>query len=366
MKKITLLAVSLIIAFTAMADGIVYFKNTLGWENVYVCFYENTYWDNEKGSGSWAQTATQMTLVEGKTDIFQCEYTGTFKSISFIKDKQDNTEDKENSYTILRWMMREFGFLKNKDNLDVSTKRPRMADEYLPSIYAMKLSRGIYRISDKGKNVTFKDVTRVIDTPPTFIINNINATNLIDYVNLVNDNDAELALSYTYKGISGLGDQGSGTAVPLIYRSVHPSHLGRIDLDSSSASDPGLSGTICPTAKIYGDTFTDYQEPNGWRDFYNEMIDNFHNLHGMVQTIELQKKLGLHYDYVKEDMVKETIETYRKLIPVFIDLDGKKDYTLGAILVDEQPVILSDSDDEDGIGTISAVEDDMVSDDSDE
>lgn len=93
MKKITLLAVSLIIAFTAMADGIVYFKNTLGWENVYVCFYENTYWDNEKGSGSWAQTATQMTLVEGKTDIFQCEYTGTFKSISFIKDKQDNYEN---------------------------------------------------------------------------------------------------------------------------------------------------------------------------------------------------------------------------------------------------------------------------------
>lgn len=286
----------------------------------------------------------------------------SFESVYDLRTKESiklPAEDKENSYTIIRWMMREFGFLRNKDNLDVSTKRPRMADEYLPAIYAMKLSRGIYRISDKGKNVTFKDVTRVIDTSPTFIINNINATNLIDYVNLVNDNDAELALAYTYKGVSGLGDQGSGTAVPLIYRSVHPSHLGRIDLDSSSASDPGLSGTICPTAKIFDDSFTEYNEPNGWSQFYNELVDNVHNLHGMVQTIELQKKLGLHYDYVKEDMVRETIETYRKLIPVFIDLDGKKDYTLGAILVDEQPVILSDSDDEDGVGDITAVVEDV-------
>ena len=115
-------------------------------------------------------------------------------------------EDKQDSYCILRWMMREFSYLKAKDNIDISTKHPRMADEYLPSIYAMKISRGIYRISDKGKNVTFKDVTRVIDTPPNYILKNINAANLVDYVDLVNDNDAELALAYTYKGISGLGD----------------------------------------------------------------------------------------------------------------------------------------------------------------
>ena len=291
----------------------------------------------------------------------------SFESIYDLKTKESirlPEEDKMNSYTILRWMMREFNYLRTKDNLDVSTKRPRLADEYLPAVYAMKLSRGIYRISDKGKNVTFKDVVRVIDTSPTYILNNINATNLVDYVNLVNDNDAELALSYTYKGISGLGEQGSGTAVPIIYRSIHPSHLGRIDLDSSSASDPGLSGTICPTAKVYDGAFTDYEEPNTWRGFYNELVDKVHTMHGMVQTIEMQKKMGLSYDYVKEDMVKETIETYRRLIPVFIDLNGKKDYTLGAILVDEAPITLVDSDDEDGIGEVTAAVEDQIEDES--
>lgn len=259
-------------------------------------------------------------------------------------------EDKQDSYCILRWMMREFSYLKAKDNIDISTKHPRMADEYLPSIYAMKISRGIYRISDKGKNVTFKDVTRVIDTPPNYILKNINAANLVDYVDLVNDNDAELALAYTYKGISGLGDQGSGSAVPLIYRSVDPSHLGKVDLDSSSASDPGLSGMICPMAKIYDGSFSDYQEPNGWKQFYNETLAELKDMYNMQQAIDIRKKFGLEYDYVKEEMVKETIDSYQRLIPAIIDLDGKKDYTLGVIM---PTTVIVPTDSEDGIGEIS-------------
>ena len=259
-------------------------------------------------------------------------------------------EDKKDSYCILRWMMREFSYLKAKDNIDISTKHPRMADEYLPSIYAMKISRGIYRISDKGKNVTFKDVTRVIDTPPNYILKNINAANLVDYVDLVNDNDAELALAYTYKGISGLGDQGSGSAVPLIYRSVDPSHLGKVDLDSSSASDPGLSGMICPMAKIYDGSFSDYQEPNGWRQFYNETLAELKDMYNIQQAIDIRKKFGLEYDYVKEEMVKETIDSYQRLIPAIIDLDGKKDYTLGVIM---PTTVIVPTDSEEGIGEIS-------------
>ena len=261
-------------------------------------------------------------------------------------------EDKADTYCILRWMMREFSYLKQRDNIDISTKHPRKADEYLPAIYAKKISTGIYRISDKGKNITFKDVTRVIDTAPDYILKSINSANLVDYVDLVNDNDAELALAYTYKGISGLGDQGNGTAVPIIYRSVHPSHLGRVDLDSSSNSDPGLSGMICPMAKVYDGSFSDYKEPNEWRNFYKETLQELNSLYGIKQAIELKKTLGLSYDYVKEDMVRETIETYHRLIPLVIDIEGKKDYTLGAIMDIEEQVLV-ESDSEDGVGEIT-------------
>jgi len=284
----------------------------------------------------------------------------SLESIYDIKTRQSirlPLEDKQDSYHILRWMMREFNYLKQRDNIDISTKHPRMADEYLPAIYAMKISKNIYRISDKGKNVTFKDVLRVIDTPPNYILKNINTANLVDYVDLVNDNDAELALSYTYKGVSGLGDQGgTNSAVPLIYRSVHPSHLGKVDLDSSSASDPGLSGIICPMAKVYNDSFSDFVEPNGWRDFYQETMMELKDLYHMQEAISLQKRFGLAYDYVKEDMVKETIESYQRLIPAVVDLEGKKDYTLGVIMPTSNVVIPSDSDD--GVGEISISDDD--------
>lgn len=263
-------------------------------------------------------------------------------------------EDKEDSYCIIRWMMRQFNHLRSRDNLDISTKRARRADEYLPAIYAKKLSTGIYRISDKGKNITFKDVLRVIDTAPDYILKQINSANLVNYVDLPNDNDAELAIAYTYKGISGLGDQGSGAAVPNIYRSVHPSHLGRVDLDASSASDPGLSGVICPMAKVYDGSFSNFEEPNDWRDFYNSTINELRNMNNIVESISFKKKMGLSYDYVKDDMVKETIETYQRLIPALIDINGKIDYTRGAIIdvPDNNKITLVKSASDDDTGDI--------------
>ena len=267
----------------------------------------------------------------------------SFESIYDIRVRESirlPIEDKKDSYCILRWLMREFNLLKNKDNIDISTKHPRMADEYLPALYAMKISKNLYRISDKGKNVTFKDVLRVIDIPPNYILKNIHTTNLVSYVDLVNDNDAELALSYTYKGISGLGNKGvsgpgnrgpnsgnqtSNSSVPIIYRSVHPSHLGKLDLDSSTTSDPGLSGIICPMAKIYTDSFTDYQEPNEWKNFYQETLLELRRLHHMKQALEFTKRLGLAYDYVKDQLVSETIEAYQKYIPILTNDDESQE-----------------------------------------
>ncbi len=305
--------------------------------------YDPRYWNRILGADFQSATLDKGIPV---LDSFESIYDiGTKQSIKLPP------EDKEDSYCILRWMMREFSFLKARDNMDISTKHPRQADEYLPAIYAMKISRGLYRISDKGKNVTFKDVVRVLDTPPNYILKNINAANLVDYVDLVNDNDAELAISYTYKGISGLGDQGSGTAVPIVYRFVHPSQLGRVDLDASSSSDPGLSGLICPMAKINNGSFTDYKEPNGWKQFYLEIMSELRSLYGMQQAIDLKKRCGLSYDYVKEDMVRETIESYHRLIPAIIDIDGKKDYTLSRRK--KLSEITVSKGDDDGIGDIT-------------
>lgn len=93
--------------FTASYDGtitaiytkksIFYFKNTLGWNNVYVNFMSNQYWDAYKGSGNqnnYYSRNNAMSLVPGTTDIYYIEYTGsTSEYITFTSKSQDNAEN---------------------------------------------------------------------------------------------------------------------------------------------------------------------------------------------------------------------------------------------------------------------------------
>lgn len=202
-------------------------------------------------------------------------------SLEFIYDKltmadlQLDMEDKADIYRVLRWMMYEFNALRQKDNLDISTKKIRWA-EYVASYYASKLATGIYRISDKGDKADLDQVRKAIQISPMFLINSINKCQLVNYKDCVNDLDAITALKYTYKGVSGIGEKTN--AISNAYRSVHPSHLGRVDIDSSSNSDPGISGTICPLANLYNNHFTEYQEPSTWRTDLAKVVDMYKSM----------------------------------------------------------------------------------------
>ncbi len=75
--------------------NIVYFKNTLGWSNVYVYFYgSDGYWDSNgagsKGDGHGPNTMTQI----AGTNVWYYEYTGTKeRHIAFTKDRQENYQN---------------------------------------------------------------------------------------------------------------------------------------------------------------------------------------------------------------------------------------------------------------------------------
>lgn len=263
----------------------------------------------------------------------------SFESIYDIRTRETINlppEDKTDTYHIVMWLVREFSSLRKKDNLDISTKILRMADEYLPYIYAAKLSTGIYRISDKGATVSFNDIIRVINTDPAYLIKNMNSSNLVPYVDHVNDNDAEIALACTVKGISGIGEQGGKSAVPVVYRHVHPSHLGRLDLDASSSSDPGLSGMVVPTLETYNGHFALYDEPNGWKDHYSNILSQSNQDTGIRNALECDKTFPLSWDYVKDDMVQETIAERKSYRNAIIDVNGVIDYGgLGVVVGDD-------------------------------
>lgn len=247
-------------------------------------------------------------------------------------------EYKENVYMLLRWLMREFPALRAKDNVDVSTKKMCIAD-YIARIYATKLSTGIHRISDMGKRVTLKSVIRAIYTTPMYVINTIICmSNLVDYVDMVNDNDATTALKFTYKGIAGLGEDGA--AVQDVYRYVDPSHIGILDLDVSSTSDPGMSGMICPMANVYNGFFSEYQEPNNWEAQYGQIQKNYmHDLNPNAKPAIQYFGPPPVYNPVaeRERLVTEVLELDRKRCPIYSLTDPTKDYTTINAKRDEEP-----------------------------
>lgn len=215
-------------------------------------------------------------------------------------------KDKENIYCVLRWVMREFSNLRIKENTDVRTKRIRIP-EYIAAVYAAKLSKSIVRISDLGSKVTLKKVVQAVYTNPMYVISSISVmSNLVSYNDLVNDLDSLTALKYTYKGISGLGED--GTAIQPVYRYVDPSHVGILDMDASSASDPGMSGMICPMAKLYGEehSFSDYQEPNEWRDNYGKYQTEV--LNGTRDAFTFINEPEYVYGTRKNEVVEEALD----------------------------------------------------------
>lgn len=198
-------------------------------------------------------------------------------------------EDKSDMYAVLRWMLREFNNLRMKDNLDISVKRIRFA-EYVSSLYVMKIARGIYRVADMNKRASIESIIRAIKTDPLFLLKAIVMSKMISYRNMVSDMDSMQALKFTYKGVSGLGESGN-KSIPDIYRSIQPSHIGRVDLDASSDGNPGITGTLNPFMDMHNGYFSDYEEPNTWEVSYNETIKEFYRLNNLKQAMEFQEKV---------------------------------------------------------------------------
>lgn len=198
-------------------------------------------------------------------------------------------DDKATTYHILRWIMREFNSLRLKDNLDIGIKKIRFA-EYIASLYAFKIAQGIYRVSDANKKATIDSIRKAIRTDPNFLLLAITKSKMVSYRNMVSDMDSMQALKFTYKGVSGLGEN-SNQSIPNIYRSIHPSHIGRVDLDSSSDGNPGITGTICPFANIYDGFFDDYQEPNSWEQEFMTTMEDYNKATGLVDALIFQQNV---------------------------------------------------------------------------
>ena len=78
--------------------SMIFFKNTLGWSDVYVNFYDASYWNNPKGSGNKSVTNRNKHMTRyGETDIWYYDYGAASITptlyVSFTSASQDNSEN---------------------------------------------------------------------------------------------------------------------------------------------------------------------------------------------------------------------------------------------------------------------------------
>ena len=263
-------------------------------------FYKNSYWVRSIGADFNRVTGDKFVEIFVSED--KVTVTDTYdKGISILDSFETiydrctfnalklKSEDKFDMYTVLRWMLREFNNLRTKDNLDISVKRIRFA-EYVASLYVMKIARGIYRVADMNKRASIESIVRAIKTDPLYLLKAIVMSKMISYRNMVSDMDSMQALKFTYKGVSGLGESGN-KSIPDIYRSIHPSHLGRVDLDASSDGNPGITGTLNPFMNMHNGYFSDYEEPDTWEASYNQTINDYYKARHLKDAMEFQQNL---------------------------------------------------------------------------
>ena len=225
-------------------------------------------------------------------------------------------EHKKNIYSVLIWIIREFSELRQKNNFDIGVKRLRLA-EYIAALYAVKIAKGMFTFSDEGEKIQINQIEKRIFTFPDYLLKAISRDRIMVSKSNVNDLDAFSALKWTFKGISGLGDT-KDSAIPSGYKQVHPTHLGRIDIDSSSPNDPGMSGMLCPMTKTYDNYFSDFSEPNNWRNDVRDMLNEYKKMKNLKQVYILQKEIGLVPDDTKLETIEESESIMEERIMPFI------------------------------------------------
>jgi hypothetical protein len=161
-------------------------------------------------------------------------------------------KDKENTLSVLKYMLKNFEELTSEDNQDLQNKRIRL---YEYQLYPLRkyFSDQIYRVLNSPTRSKLILNRIFSNLKPMYIIKKTIVNELLRYYNSTNEmNLYSCLLKYTFRG-----PQSINKIVSVNQRDIHPSYVGRLSLVASSASDPGISGTLTPFVKLYDNFFAE-------------------------------------------------------------------------------------------------------------
>ena len=237
---------------------------------------DKEYWICRIGTVGAAKNKNLSTFREkGITTVFMIE---RLLDATTIKNLRLPMYYKHNIYYLIYWMMISFDELRTKSNIDMANKRIRKNEYIVNSSLGKKINENINRLIEKrGKSRlnSMDTLLELFNFGSDIIISGMrNLNDLIKTDDIVNDNDFILDIAFSSKGPQSLGD-GNNKKIATKYRYLHPSMAGILDLNTSSNSDIGLSGSFTPFAKLYDKYyFTPEREPCQARYRFEKELDN--------------------------------------------------------------------------------------------
>jgi hypothetical protein len=159
-------------------------------------------------------------------------------------------DEDPNLLTFLKFLIVNFNDIKKSNTSNLYNKRVRVSENVISPIRVLT-SQVLFALIKE--NYLDYDRVRQIFNPivgnKNMLIKDILKNDLILYDNSTNDSIANhfTALRYTLAGSGGLNSK----RIPFKYRRIDPSYLGNLSLVSSSATNPGITGTLVPFAKIH-------------------------------------------------------------------------------------------------------------------
>ena len=131
-------------------------------------------------------------------------------------------------------------------------KRIRRNEYIVDSTLGKKINENINRIIEKrgkSKMNTMDTLLELFNFNSDIVVSGMrNLNDVIKSDDIVNDMDFILDLAYSNKGPNSLGESNS-KMIATKYRYLHPSMVGVVDLNVSSNSDVGMSGSFVPYAE---------------------------------------------------------------------------------------------------------------------
>lgn len=233
---------------------------------------------------------------------------------------------KKSMYSILLYMFQNFNELKKKDNMDMENKRLRDS-EYIASLLNKELSKRILPVVNSGKKLTREKIKDVFKFSGEILITQLYNSGLFRYDDQVNDMDFFSKLKYTVKGPNSQGGQNS-QSISSYSRGLHPSMLGRIDLNVVGTSDPGTGGVLTPFCETDGLYFSSKSEPQDGKFNIEKQNAKFDEEDGTLvidsfSTYDEYKEFEKKIDHLTCDLSSTPKENTNKLyINLSVDNDN--------------------------------------------